>query len=169
MLTRVLKWWLFVIFGFYLFGILTILPLPMEWQWLRPQWLLLFVIFCQLNQPKYFNVWTAWLIGLLLDTLFGTPLGQNAFIFALICYLTSFYRNNLLQKPLALQLIKITMLLCLAQGLSLWFHAMVGQKPFSWLYWSTALTSALIWPLMVFFLQMLSRTFKIVLFSTRSI
>lgn len=168
MISHVFKWWLFVIVGFYLFGILTILPMPTDWQWARPQWLLLFVLFCQLHQPKFFNVWSAWLIGLFLDSLLGTPLGQNAFIFSLISYLGAYFRNKLLQKPFILQMLKIMLLVGLAQGLTLWFHAMVGQKPYSWVYWSSTLSSTLIWPIIGSFLHLISSLFKVSLFPTRS-
>lgn len=152
-----IKWGFFLILGFYLCGILTVIPLAPEYQWYRPQWLFMLVIFCQLQQPKLFNPLIAWVIGLLLDSLLGTRLGEYALICTIISYLTYFFAPNFSVSPLWSQWGKIFLLVCLAQIFILWFHALAGENPQTLLYWAGSVVSTLIWPVFVLLLQSLSR------------
>lgn len=65
--------------------ILQIMPMPLQLDIFRPNWLLMTAIYWCLALPYRFNVGSAWLCGLLLDVLWGTPLGINAVAFALAC------------------------------------------------------------------------------------
>ena len=55
---------------------LTILPLPLWAAWFRPEWLVLVAIYWSIALPHRFNIGVAWLLGLLLDALSGTILGD---------------------------------------------------------------------------------------------
>ena len=141
MIQRTLKWWLFLLLGFYFFGLLTVLPIPEEAKWFRPQWLLLFTILCQTYQPKRFGIALAFGLGLLADLLLGMKMGENALIFTLIYFLMAFLRPSLF---------KIFLMVCLAQMLMLWFHVLAGQNPHTLFYWASTVTSVVAWPIMVF-------------------
>lgn len=166
---RMLKWWLFLIFGFYICGVLTSLPLVQAAEWYRPLWLLMFVIYCQLSQPQLFNPIIAWFMGLLLDVLLGTHLGAQALIFSLVSYITLLLRPKFTLRPFWLQMGKVFWLVCLAQILNLWFHALDGQNPQTLYYWMGSLTSCLIWPVFFFCAQTLSKIFTVPVYSTRRI
>lgn len=166
---RMLKWWLFLVFGFYICGVLTSLPLVQAAEWYRPLWLLMFVIYCQLSQPQSFNPIIAWFMGLLLDVLLGTHLGEQALIMSLVSYITLSLRPKFLIRPFWQQIGKVFLLVCLAQILNLWFHALDGQNPQTLYYWMGSVTSCLIWPVFYFFAQALSKIFTIPAYSTRRI
>lgn len=166
---RMLRWWLFLVVGFYICGVLTSLPLIQAAEWYRPLWLLLFVIYCQLSQPQLFNPIIAWCMGLLLDVLLGTHLGAQALIMSVVSYLTLYLRPRFLMRPFWQQIAKVFWLVCLAQILNLWFHALDGQNPQTLLYWMGSVSSCLIWPVFFFFAQLLSRLFVVPSFSTRRI
>lgn len=166
---RMVKWGLFLGLGFYLCGVLTVIPIPQEYQWYRPQWLLMLVIFCQINQPTAFNPLIAWVGGLLLDSLLGTRLGEHAFVFAIICYLTALLRPRFIMRPLWQQIGKIFLLVCLGQIFILWFHVFNGQNPHTLLYWMGSVISCLIWPVFVLFFQYLCRFFNLTALSSRNI
>lgn len=162
---RALKWWLFLAAGFFLNAILTVWPIDEVYQWYRPQWIFMFVIFCQILQPSYFNPLVAWVLGLLIDSLLGTPLGEYALVCAVISYLASLLRNTFFYRPIWLQMEKILLLICLGQILILWFHAFAGQNPQTMWYWMGSLSSCLIWPFFVLLFQMISHLFKVVPFN----
>ncbi|MCS5710711.1 rod shape-determining protein MreD [Candidatus Berkiella aquae] len=164
---RVIKWWLFFIVGFYLCGVLTSLPLIQAAEWYRPLWVLMFVIFCQLSQPQLFNPIVAWCMGLLLDALQGTQLGQQALIMASVSYITMILRPKFLMRPFWQQIGKVFWLVCLGQILNLWFHALDGQNPQTLLYWMGSVTSCLIWPVFFFFSQLLTRFLSVPAYSMR--
>jgi len=156
---RLIKWLCFLLVAFYVCAFITIYPLPTPWQWARPQWLLMLVTFCAVTQPVFFNVWVAWGLGLLLDMLLALPLGQNGLIFAIISYLITYFRPKFLSGSLAWQLGKMFIICLFSQAMILWFHALQGQKVYTWFYWSSVGTSVLVWPLFVYFHQGLSRLF----------
>lgn len=166
---RLIKWWTFQIFGCYLCGILTVLPLSQAYQWYRPQWLLLFVLFSQISQPTLFNPIFAWIIGLIADCLLGTQIGEHALIFSIISYLAALLRPKFIIKPLWSHLGKIFLLVCLGQILVLWFHAIVGQNPHTLFYWMGSVTSCIVWPLFVIFLQSFGRALHVTPTSARNL
>lgn len=60
-------------------NILTILPLPVQVSCMRPAWVLLCLLYLQTHVPKYFHVLLVLLLGLGLDALLSTPMGEHAF------------------------------------------------------------------------------------------
>lgn len=168
-MARVIKWWLFLGIGFYFCGVLTVIPIPMEYQWFRPYWLLMLVIYCQLANPKSFNPGWAWVMGLLVDSLLGTRLGEHALVFAVVGYFTSLLRPRFLLRPLWQQVGKVLLLVCLGQIILLWFHVLAGQNPHTLLYWTGALTSCLIWPIFALLLQSICQSLSVLPFTSRSI
>jgi rod shape-determining protein MreD len=155
-MTRTIKWWFFLGMGFYLCALLAIIPLPVAYQWARPEWVLMFVIFCQLNHPTSFNPLLAWVMGLFVDGLLGTSLGEHALVYAIICYITALLRPRFLFRPLWQQVGKISFLICLSQIGILILHALKGQTPHTWLYWLGTAASCVIWPMFVSLLHHLS-------------
>lgn len=168
-MARMIKWWLFLGIGFYLCAVLSVIPLPMEYQWYRPQWLLMFVIFCQIYNPKSFNPALGWGIGLLFDSLVGARLGAHALVFAVICYLSATLRPRFVLKPLWQQIGKVTLLICLGQICILWFHVLNGQNPHTLLYWVGTVTSSLVWPIFALLLQGIGQSLNVVNLPYRSI
>lgn len=164
-----LRWWLFLIIGFYIAAVLTILPLPQYLQWYRPEWVLMLFIYCQLLYPKSFNPVIAWCGGILVDVLIGMPIGSNALVYAVVCYLASLLRAHFIMRPLWQQIGKVALLFCVSQILLLWFHAVLGKNPQTLLYWMSTVSSCLFWPLYVKLLQALSYLFRVAAYSPRSI
>ena len=160
-MARVVQWWLFLALAFYVACLLSIIPLHGAYQWCRPQWVLMLVIFCQLVQPNLFNPCWAWLMGLLVDGLLQTTPGEHALIFALISYLTALVRPRFLLRPMWQQVGKVFLLIGLGQILMLWFHMFAGQNPRTLLYWMGTLTSCLIWPIYLMVLHYLGRFFNV--------
>lgn len=165
---RALKWWLFLVAGFFLNALLTVWPVAQSYQWFRPQWIFMFVIFCQILQPTYFNPLVACLMGLLIDSLLGTPLGQYALVCSIISYLASLLRGSFFRRPFWSQVEKVLLLICLGQILILWFHAFAGHNPQTLWYWMGSVTSCLLWPFFVLLFQSMSHLFRVVPFSSRN-
>lgn len=167
-LMRAIRWWFFFIIMFYLCALLAVIPFPLTYEWFRPQWLLMLIIFCQVINPGSFNPIWAWIVGLFLDSLLGTGLGEHALVFAVISYITALLRPRFLMKPLWLQVGKVFLLIALGQIFILWFHALAGKNPHTLLYWMGTVTSCVAWPIFVLLLQSLCHSFSIVRFPSRS-
>src|SRR5262249_44053020 len=137
-------------------------------EWVRPQWLLMLVIYFQLVYPRNFNPFFAWGIGLLLDSLYGNPLGEYALVFALISYLTALLRTRFITRPFWQQIGKIFLLVCLGQIMILWFHVFAGQNPHTLWYWVGTITSCLVWPLFYAVLHCIAKFLNVAPYPSRT-
>jgi len=134
-----------IVLSFLVGAILTILPLPHWAVWARPEWVLVILIFWVVSQPQYVGLCVAFCVGIFVDLLTGTLLGQHALVFALVVYLLSQVHPQLKNFPLWQQLGIICILTLLQLALQCWILDMIGTPPRSWEYWMPALTSTLIW------------------------
>ena len=75
-------------FSFLLAIILMIMPLPFWANWFWPDWVLLVLIYWTLNRPQQVSLWFIFLLGLFVDILKSSPMGEHALIFLAISYFT---------------------------------------------------------------------------------
>jgi len=66
---------------------LTIMPLPEQWANWRPEWLALTLIHWGLLLPRKISLIFAWVVGLLVDAVYGSILGLHAFGFTLVLFM----------------------------------------------------------------------------------
>jgi len=151
-----------VIVGTFILALmLTMLPLP-EWAELfRPEWAAMVLIYWCMALPERIGVGIGWTLGLLVDVVKGTLLGQNALALALVAYLTLRLHQRVRVFPLWQQALFVLILVALDQMLVLWVKGVIGQPPGSWLYWLPSFTSTLLWPWVFLILRDLRRQFQV--------
>ncbi len=138
--------------------ILMIIPLPDSMRILRPEWVLLTVMYWSMALPRSVGIGYAWVVGLLMDVLFGGALGVLAFSYALVVYLILHFHLQLRQFPLWQQALSLMSLILLVHIVT----ASMTSATSSWLSWfPAALTSTLLWPLVHVFLRTVRRTFNV--------
>lgn len=149
-----------IIVSFILAFTLTILPIRAEWVVYRPEWIALTFIHWGLVSPGKSSLLLAWFIGLMIDAVYGTIIGQHALGFTIVLFLTLRMRSRLLLDSFFQQLF----LLCLVLGtyllINLWILGITGNSPSGWSYWITVLTSLFIWPFYHYFLRIFHATRK---------
>ena len=59
--------------------LLMILPLPDSLRFLRPEWVLITLIYWAMAVPRLVGVGFAWVVGLLMDVMMGGAIGLLAF------------------------------------------------------------------------------------------
>jgi rod shape-determining protein MreD len=141
--------------------LLTISPLPQFMEVLRPMWLALLMAFWSLELPQKIGMTTAWLLGLCIDVLYGTYLGQNALILTLITFLVLSLQQRMRTFPMWQQSLIILVVFGLAQLVQLWLSALTGNRQPTLALLLPALVSALLWPWVSFGLRGLTRRYKI--------
>ena len=72
-----------------IFFILTILPLPTFMMGIRPPWLLLLMLYIEIYLPNYFSVVSVFFVGICLDVLLVTPIGEHSFALILTAWIAS--------------------------------------------------------------------------------
>lgn len=141
--------------------LLQMLPLP-EWaQNLRPDWVVLVLIYWCIALPERIGVGYGWLAGLMLDVAQGALLGQNALTLAVVAYLAIRLHQRLRLFPLWQQAVSALLLVTLHLMLVLWIKGATGQSSETWAYWLPALTSMLAWPPLFIILRGLRRGYRV--------
>ena len=139
---------LFIIFSFVTAWALMILPIPENWQWLRPDWLALVIIFWVFALPRSVGVLTAWCAGFVMDILGGGLLGQYAFAMVIVAYFACIVRSRFRVFPMFQQVIMVLLLVGVGNLALLLVQWIIGNPPKSLLFFAPTITSLLCWPLL---------------------
>lgn len=126
--------------------ILVSLPGPGWLDQFRPDWVALVLVYWCLATPERIGVGTGWLVGLLLDVLFGSLLGQQAFAKTVIAFLTVKLHLRIRAYPRWQQAATILLLLFINQFLVYWLRDLIDTAPIQVEFWSTAIVGMVLWP-----------------------
>ena len=127
--------------------ILTIVPTPDFLENFKPDWTLLLLIFLSINIPKEFNVGTAFILGILVDVSKGTLLGQHAFAYLLVIFLTSKLHLQLRNYPLLQLTAIICLILMIHQFILFWINGISGISSSISSYMGPVISGTVLWPI----------------------
>ncbi len=140
---------------------LALLPMP-DWTiWLRPAWVLMILIYWAMMTPSQVGVGVAWLVGLVMDLLNGTLLGEHALAYTIVIYFVSKMHIRLRMFPLLQQGMSILIFILLYQFILYCIQGFIGELPSSHLYWLSSVTSMLLWPWLFVLMRDMRRRFKV--------
>ncbi|HUO80167.1 MAG TPA: rod shape-determining protein MreD [Steroidobacteraceae bacterium] len=132
--------------------VLSAVPLPHVLDLLRPDFLLLIVVWFALMLPRAGGLSAAWTAGLALDAFHGVVLGENALAFVVVAFLVHRFHLRMRMYPLSQQGIVVFLLLLLYQFLLFWIDGVTGHPVNALVRWLPVLTGALLWPVLTGFL-----------------
>ncbi len=135
---------------------LTLVPLPEALDPLRPDWVMLILIYWAMTAPSSYNVGSAWVIGILLDVAQGTLLGQHALALCVVVYVTIKFHLLMRVFPLLQLTATVFALLALYQFLLFWINGVAGVTAPAIDYWASVITGAIVWPFLAMFLSGMS-------------
>jgi len=139
--------------------LLTVLPMP-DWALpYRPPWVALTLIYWTLALPERVGVFSAFAVGILLDVLSVSLLGQHALSLSVVAYLALELHQRIRQFPVLQQTMSVWMLLLVERLLFLWVLGATGQPVPGFLYLGGSVTGALLWPWLFVLLRNLRRRF----------
>jgi len=133
--------------------VLTAVPLPAAAAPFRPEWVPLILIFWSLLAPERFGLLTAFWMGLLLDTLSGALLGQHALALVVVVYLTIRFHLRIRVFPIWQLSVTVVLLLVIYEFVLFWVDGVAGRTVPLAERWSPLIASALIWPLILAYLD----------------
>lgn len=116
---------------------------------LRPDFMLLVIIFWLLRAPNQCNVGTAWFVGLCVDLATGGTFGQYALAYTVTAFVAVVYQRRLVLFNSTQQLVYVFSLLILSQLVLLILKAFAGTESLGWTYFLPSITGVLIWQLAV--------------------
>ncbi len=141
--------------------LLAVMPLPLWAEAFRPDWIGLVLIYWCMAAPERVNVGTGWILGLVLDVLYGSLLGLHALGKCLVAFLTIKLHLKLRMFPRWQQAVAVVGLLVLNQLLVLWVRGMIGKAPESISYWTPSVVGMVIWPWLFVILRDVRRRFDV--------
>jgi len=152
---------LIIVLSFLAAMLLTAMPLP-DWagNW-RPAWVAMVLFYWCMALPNRIGIGVGWTMGLLLDVMQGTLLGQNALGLAIIAYFVIKSHQRIRMFPLIQQAFFVSFMVLIYLLLSLWVRGIMGIPPESWTYWMPALTSMILWPWFFIILRDIRRRYQV--------
>ena len=126
--------------------LLTIVPMPEAAEPWRPYWVALVMIYWHLETDHLRTLGPAFAIGLVLDLVSGTLLGQHALSLVIINFLVARFRNRLRFFPPWQQALAVGALLVNDRIVRLWILALLGRGWPDWNWWLPPVTGLLLWP-----------------------
>ncbi len=137
---------LLLVYGLLLFALLCqLFPWASQGIVLRPDFMLVVLLYWHFRAPYLCNVGTAWLIGVLVDLATGSLLGQHALAFTLTAYIALTFQRRLVLFS-ALQILVFTFsLLVFTRFVVLFLKLLAGNEMPSWHYFWPAVTGILFW------------------------
>ena len=145
--------------------VLAVLPLPhfvpIELGFLRPDWVAMVLIYWVLALPHRVGIVTAWLVGLVMDVLLGSLLGQHGISYIVIAYIVASLYQRLRMFTVWQQAMILFALLGLSQLINFWVESIAGLAEWSMWYLLPAVSGALLWPLIFLMLRYLRRRFQV--------
>jgi rod shape-determining protein MreD len=140
--------------------LLTVIDLPNAIKYWRPPFVALVVIYWCLAIPNRFGIVTAWFIGLFIDLLTESPVGQHALGFAVVGYIVLNFYQRIRISPMVQQTLTVFAILILYQLLIAWFTGITHHSR-SPQFFLASVTGAVLWPIFFVFLRSLRRRFRI--------
>jgi rod shape-determining protein MreD len=128
---------------------LAILPLPKVLEPVRPDFLVLVVLYWSIEQPRAGGLTLAFFGGLALDVVNGVVLGQHALALTLIAAWATNLRLRIRVFSILSQTLTIFALLTGYQFILFWIDGATGNPVTTFSRWLAPVIGALIWPIMV--------------------
>lgn len=128
---------------------LQLLPWSGVWVQIKPDFVLLVLLYWMLRAPHLCNIGTAWVAGLMIDLVNGDLFGQNALAYALTAFIAVVYQKRLILFTVLQQSGYVFLLLFVNQLTLFLLKLFMDSKQFSLLYFVSCFSSILMWHLVV--------------------
>jgi len=143
----------FIIVTFIIALLLGMMKLP-EWAvWVRLPWVPVVLLFWVLIFPQQIGLGIAWTLGIILDALNGTLIGEHALGLVVITFLFLRFYRQIRMFPMMQQAVIVSVLIAVYQALLFWIHSMIGISLDGRLFWFPVFATLILWPGLCVFLK----------------
>ena len=127
--------------------ILNLVQYPEWMEYAKPDWVLLVLFYWCLAVPNRIGVGFGWLTGLLLDILYYSVLGQHAVAKAFVALIAVSSHRRLRLYLLWQQCFIVFLVASVDILITVWIYRFTSGLEISIMYWQSAFTTCLLWPL----------------------
>lgn len=141
--------------------VLMLVPLPIWAAKMRPDFIILTLMYWWLAHPEKIGIFYGLLMGLLLDVLYSSLMGQHAVGYVIVAWVFIKNHQKIRTLPLSQQSITVFFLLLVKQFISFWIDVIRGHQSIGvLLYFSSCVIGALLWPYVFQLLRLMRRRAK---------
>jgi rod shape-determining protein MreD len=135
-----------IVLSFLVAFMLTAVPLP-DWalSW-KPAWIAIVLIYWCIALPERIGVISGWIIGLILDVMHGSILGQHAFGLSFVAYIALQYHQRIRIFPFVQQAVFVGLVVFVYLLVTWQIYHLLGSVKYSSSYLLGAITTAIVWP-----------------------
>jgi len=148
-------------FSFFIAFVLAVIALPPWLLWVRPEWPALVLIYWTIALPHRVGLLTGLAVGVALDAIEGAVFGQNAFSLMVMALLSLVLYQRLRVFNALQQAATIFLLIGINQLIGQWVQNLQGRGTQSLLFLLPALSSMLMWPLVLQILRSVRRKYHL--------
>ena len=120
---------------------------------LRPEFMVLLLVYWTIREPKLMGGWIAFVIGILADVSDSSTLGVHALGYSVVYFLASTYRPRILSFYAANQAAHIFPSLLASQIVTAVVALILNQPLPLWLWWLQSPITALLWLALPYLLE----------------
>ena len=124
---------------------LSLVPLPHAISSFRPDWVAVVLLYWSLTAPRRFSLLTAFWMGIVLDTLSGSLLGQHALALLVIVYVAERLHLRIRVFPVSQLGLVVLALLGLYEFILFWIDGVAGRTVPLSERWGPPLAGTLVW------------------------
>lgn len=136
---------------------LQVMPLADGWQVYRPEWIGLILVYWCMRAPSRVGVFHGFVIGILMDLIEGSLLGQHAATLSLLAFLCALVYPRFRTYSLVQQSVLVLILLGIVQLIEQWLRTLTGDFSIHLSFLIPSMISALLWPWLATMLLSLER------------
>lgn len=130
--------------------ILNLLPWSGVGLLLRPDFVLLVLLYWLIRTPHLCNIGLAWMMGMLMDLAAGSLFGQHALAYILTAFLAVTFQRRVTLFDRLQQAGFVFALLLVYQVMLLLLKLFSGMDALGWIYFLPPVTGILIWQIVVY-------------------
>lgn len=134
---------------------------PVELGYLRPEWVVLTLIYWVIALPQRIGIAVAWVLGLSVDVLLGSLLGQHALAFIIVAYIASSIYQRMRMFAIWQQSLIVFAIVGLNQLINFWIESITTLAEWSMWYLFPSVVSAFLWPWVFLILRYFRRRFNV--------
>jgi rod shape-determining protein MreD len=138
-----------VVLSFAAAMLLSVVSLPADWAWFRPEFVALLVIYWVMAMPEQLGVAMAFTVGLVQDIVENAIPGQHALALVAVAYVCLLSYQRIRNYALWQQSAWVFILIGIHQLFWNWAHSLTGPAAQPLIFLVPALVSALLWPLLL--------------------
>jgi len=143
--------WLAVFLSFLFAAVLEFLVLPDSVLFIRPEWLVLTMVYWLLRHPEKIGIMTGCVVGLLMDIMSGSYLGIHILSLSLVSYLVLTMHRRFKMFPILQQSFVIFFIVGIQLMVVYTLRSSLGGVDSGLSYLWIALSSAIFWPIILIF------------------